>query len=551
MTDRIFSRVDSSSQSVIGWIAEEGDSSLSSGMCFTANCWKGKSTRSRQGTHVAIWRHIFHFWNEQNFSMPRETKYYDILGISPTATEQEIKAAYRKQALKYHPDKNQGSEVAAEKFKSIGVAYEVLSDADKRRRYDAGGEAGLNGGAAGGGAAGAAGGGFAGMSPEDIFNFAFGGGMRGASQQRTSPKDIIIELDVSLEELYCGTSKVLAIKRQRRCRGCVGTGRRDGQPAPGCGGCRGAGRRILRQQVAFNMVQERQVVCSDCHGSGRRPPSPFETCLSCSGEGFSIDRGCRLNIRIEAGATDGQLYRFEEEGDETRQFATKGDIVVVLNQLEHPIFRRVRNDCWLKNVRLPLWRALTGEPIPVEHLDGHVLLLKLLPVVGDPPATADGRGAYKTTTTPPPRAPFDPNVSYIVPRKGFPEPGTDGNSRGNLVVVVDIVFPLSASLSKTAKGLIWTTLRSAHDAFVGRFRSDGSSRSAAASVPSSVPLFLSPLNDEQQEKHDEAKRRAAGGGEKPKRKKAAAATGGAASAGGGGRPPGSAQFARHAECQQQ
>ena len=201
-----------------------------------------------------------------------ETKFYDILGVSPTASEAELKKAYRKMALKYHPDKNPD---AGDKFKEISQAYEVLSDAKKRSIYDEGGEQAIKEGQGRGG------GGFS--SPMDIFNMFFGGGGgpgMGGSHRSSKSKPIVHKLGVTLEELYNGKTRKLAVSRDLKCEGCDGKG---GSNVLKCDVCRGTGVRVMMKQLGPGMIQQIQSPCSDCGAQGEKI-DPAKRCKTCSGK---------------------------------------------------------------------------------------------------------------------------------------------------------------------------------------------------------------------------------------------------------------------------
>ena len=210
-----------------------------------------------------------------------ETKYYDILGVSPDATETELKKAYRKQALKYHPDKNPD---AGDKFKEISQAYEVLSDKDKREIYDEFGEQGIKeqGGGRGGG-------GFS--SPMDMFNMFFGGGGGGGpgmsnGRSRAKTKPIVHKLGVTLEDLYNGKKKKLAANRDLRCGDCDGKG---GTKVETCGDCRGRGMKVMTKQIGPGMMQQMQAPCNKCATRGE-VVDPASTCKKCKGKGTVRDK---------------------------------------------------------------------------------------------------------------------------------------------------------------------------------------------------------------------------------------------------------------------
>ena len=198
-----------------------------------------------------------------------DTKFYDILGVSPTASEAELKKAYRKLALKYHPDKNPD---AGDKFKEISQAYEVLSDSKKRAIYDEGGEQAIKEGMGRGG------GGFS--SPMDMFNMFFGGGMAGGhgSQRSNKSRPIVHKLGVTLEELFNGKTRKLAVTRDIQCVDCDGKG---GSNVLKCDVCRGSGMKVTMKQLGPGMIQQIQSPCGECGASGEKV-DPAKRCKACS-----------------------------------------------------------------------------------------------------------------------------------------------------------------------------------------------------------------------------------------------------------------------------
>lgn len=199
--------------------------------------------------------------------MVKDTKYYDILEVKPTATETELKKAYRKLALKYHPDKNPNE---GERFKLISQAYEVLSDSQKREVYDRYGEEGIKEGGGGGG----------GMhNPMDIFNMFFGGG--GTRERETKAKDTIHTLSVSLEQIYKGATRKMKLTREVICKKCKGSGGEGSSDVSKCSRCDGRGIEIKRVQIAPGFVQTAQTRCSTCRGEGEVIKNP---CKQCDGQ---------------------------------------------------------------------------------------------------------------------------------------------------------------------------------------------------------------------------------------------------------------------------
>lgn len=203
--------------------------------------------------------------------MVKESKFYDILGVTPDADESTLKKAYRKLALKYHPDKNPD---AGEKFKEISMAYEVLSDPEKRRIYDQHGEQGIKEGGGGGG-------GF--HSPMDIFDMFFGGGGGGMGGRRgpRRTKNLMHQLGVSLEDMYNGTTRKLALQKNVICGDCEGVGGKSGAVQK-CPTCRGTGMQVRIHQLGPGMMQQIQSMCSECQGQGERI-DPKLRCKKCVG----------------------------------------------------------------------------------------------------------------------------------------------------------------------------------------------------------------------------------------------------------------------------
>ncbi|KPI82870.1 hypothetical protein ABL78_8117 [Leptomonas seymouri] len=405
--------------------------------------------------------------------MVKETGLYDELGISPDATEQQIRSAYRSMALKYHPDKNNGDTAAAEKFKKVAEAYEILGDADRRKQYDTFGRNGPGGGGAGGagGFPGGFPGGFTGgfgpgMDPMDIFShfFGFGGGQRQQERQRQQkPPFILVELQCSLEELYCGTTKILQVKRRRICKACHGHGTANGKPVPVCPQCKG--NKTINRQASFGgFITVQQVCCEYCKGRGKLAITA--ACAMC-GPVFEDDarsqalssskdpmpRGTmpeekKIKVVIVPGTEDSDAINFMEQGDELPGFSAVGDILVVIEQLPHPHYRRLNNtDLFLSNCRVPLWRLFQDSfAMPIELLDGRVVRLS-------PPRREGGV----------PRFFFDAQHVFVVENEGMPvkqphsgaaaasdasRSNAEHLKKGKLYVCVDVVFPDSLSSSQ-------------------------------------------------------------------------------------------------------
>ncbi|XP_055739404.1 dnaJ homolog subfamily A member 1 isoform X2 [Salvelinus fontinalis] len=293
--------------------------------------------------------------------MVKETGFYDMLGVKPNATPDELKKAYRKLALKYHPDKNP---TEGEKFKQISQAYEVLSDSQKREVYDRGGEKAIKGGGSGGG------GGFG--SPMDIFDMFFGGGGRLHRERRG--KNVVHQLTVSLEDLFNGATRKLAVQKNVICERCEGRGGRKGAVEM-CMSCRGTGMQVRLHQLGPGMVQQVSTVCGGCQGQGQRI-SHKDRCKACSGRKILRQKKI-LEVHIDKGMKDGQKLVFHGEGDQEPGLEP-GDIIIVLDQRVHPVFTR-QGENLIMTMELQLVEALCGFQKPCQTLDNRSLLITCHP----------------------------------------------------------------------------------------------------------------------------------------------------------------------------
>ncbi|KAE9600765.1 hypothetical protein Lal_00011367 [Lupinus albus] len=293
------------------------------------------------------------------------TKYYEVLGVSKSANEDEIKKAYRKAAMKNHPDKGGDPE----KFKELGQAYEVLSDPEKREVYDQYGEDALKEGMGGGGG---------GHNPFDIFESffgaSFGGGGSSRGRRQMQGEDVVQSLKVSLEDVYNGTTKKLSLSRNVLCSKCKGKGSKSGNTGK-CFGCQGTGMKITTRQIGLGMIQQMQHVCSDCRGSGE-VISDRDRCPPCKGKKVTQEKKV-LEVHVEKGMQHGQKITFEGQADEAPDTIT-GDIVFVLQVKDHPRFKRDGDDLHIDH-NLSLTEALCGFQFAITHLDGRQLLVKSNP----------------------------------------------------------------------------------------------------------------------------------------------------------------------------
>ncbi|KRZ65015.1 Chaperone protein dnaJ 2, partial [Trichinella papuae] len=276
-----------------------------------------------------------------------------------------LKKAYKKAAIKNHPDKGGDPE----KFKELAQAYEVLSDPEKREIYDEYGEDALKEGMSGGGTS---------HNPFDIFEQFFGGGAFGGGSSRgrrqRRGEDVVHSLKVSLEDLYNGTTKKLSLSRNVLCGKCKGKGSKSGASGR-CYGCQGTGMRTVTRQIGLGMIQQMQHACPECRGSGE-VISDKDKCPQCKGNKVTQDKKV-LEVHVEKGMQHSQKIVFQGEADEAPDTVT-GDIVFVLQQKEHPKFKRKHDDLYVEHA-LSLSEALCGFQFALTHLDGRQLLIKSNP----------------------------------------------------------------------------------------------------------------------------------------------------------------------------
>lgn len=295
--------------------------------------------------------------------------YYEVLGVKKDASPEEIKKAYRKSAMKYHPDRNPGNKEAEEKFKEVGEAYEVLSDETKRQRYDQFGFAGVdpNFGAGAGGPG--YGGGFGGFGDfgdlGDIFGEFFGGGSRRGSAQNAPRRgeNVMARLELTFEEAAFGCEKEVAAQRIENCAACNGTGSADGVIET-CQQCRGTGQ-VRTVQNFMGMQMQSSTTCPSCNGRGKVIKTP---CNTCKGKG-KVRRTKRVKVKIPAGVDAGQSVRVRGEGCVGSNGGVSGDLLVEIYIKRHPIFTREDYDV-LCEVPITFTQAALGAEIQVPTLDG-------------------------------------------------------------------------------------------------------------------------------------------------------------------------------------
>ena len=313
--------------------------------------------------------------------MAEKRDYYEVLGIGKNATDAEIKSAYRKLAKKYHPDLNPGDKEAEEKFKEVNEANDVLSDPQKRQRYDQFGFAGVdpNYAAANGGGAGGFGGGFGGVDLGDIFGDIFGGGFGGGfsgfgggSSTRTAnaPRkghDIQASVILTFEEAAHGCSKKITINRQDTCPDCGGTGAAKGTSPETCPDCGGRGYVVTQQRTPFGVMQSQQP-CSHCGGRGTIIRNP---CKTCRGTGKTAARKS-LEINIPAGIDDDQNIALRGQGDAGSNGGPAGDVIVHVTVKADPMFERDGYDVTI-HVPITFSQAVLGDDIEVPTVDGRIV----------------------------------------------------------------------------------------------------------------------------------------------------------------------------------
>jgi molecular chaperone DnaJ len=295
--------------------------------------------------------------------------YYEILSVSRTATEQEIKSSYRKLAMQWHPDRNPGNAEAEEKFKECSEAYSVLMDADKRARYDQYGHAAVNGG---GGFSGFDGSNFADVSDifGDIFSDFFGVNVGGGRAGRTRVQrggDARADITLTFEEAAFGKKTQAKVRRYEACEQCHGTGSAGSKGPTTCQTCAGRGQ-VRYQQAMFSIARP----CPTCHGHGRVISDP---CVKCKGES-RVMKEHQIDVTVPAGVEDGTRIRYQEQGDVGPNGGPAGDLYVVLAVKPHPFFEREGRDLHC-SIPISFSQAAMGAEIVIPTLDGGEHKLKI------------------------------------------------------------------------------------------------------------------------------------------------------------------------------
>ena len=301
--------------------------------------------------------------------MADKRDYYEVLGVNKGAGDAEIKKAYRSLAKKYHPDMNPGDKDAEAKFKEINEAYDVLSDADKKAKYDQYGHAAFDPTMGGGGFDG----GFGGFGDfgdlGDIFGSFFGGGFGGGGARRrnapTRGEDVGVRVTVSFEEAVFGVKKDISFDRIQKCPDCSGSGAAKGTHAETCSACGGSGQRRVTQRVG-GMAFQSTVTCDACRGTGKIIKTP---CSNCNGKGY-IKIKKKLGVTIPAGIDDGQRIALRGEGCDGRNGGPTGDLLITVNVKGHPIFERDGYNLYC-DVPVTVAEATLGAEIDVPTLEGN------------------------------------------------------------------------------------------------------------------------------------------------------------------------------------
>lgn len=320
--------------------------------------------------------------------------YYEILGVSSNASEAEIKNAFKKQAIKYHPDRNKGDAEAERKFKEINEAYQVLSDSNKRASYDRVGHDTYTRGASYGASSA---GGFEGFDMDfdigDIFSSFFGGGFGGRTRRGPKPgDDLEYRLTLTFEEAVFGCVKDIFIKRKDRCGTCSGSGSKSGTEKTVCDKCHGSGQVKVQRNTPFGSMVS-MTTCSKCSGSGKINLNP---CNTCRGTG-KVNNEKKITITIPKGIDTGQVISMKGEGEAGDIGAPSGDLYITINVLNSSKFKRKGNDIFTEH-HIPIWTAILGGETTIDTLDG---MYKINIKEGTQSGTIQvlkGKGVYKVNS---------------------------------------------------------------------------------------------------------------------------------------------------------
>ena len=332
--------------------------------------------------------------------------YYDILGLSKSASENEIKSSYRKLAMKYHPDRNPGDKKAEDKFKEISESYEILKDPQKKAAYDQYGHAAFSQGSGGGTSSGFSGFGSGGFS--DIFEDMFG--MGGGSERRSSStgSDLRYDLSVSLEQAYSGDQVEISLTVPTKCEPCNGSGANKGSQPKQCSQCGGYGK--VRAQQGFFTIER---TCATCSGAGEIIGDP---CRLCKGQG-RVNKNKKLSVNVPAGVDNGTRIRLSGEGEAGARGSSPGDLYIFIDIKDHTIFQRDGKDTFIE-VPVSFIDAVLGNSIQVPCIDGSKAKMNLT------------SGTQSGTR---------------LRMKGKGMPGLRGGSRGDQYVQINVETPVGIS----------------------------------------------------------------------------------------------------------
>jgi len=351
--------------------------------------------------------------------MAQKRDYYEVLGVSKGAGTDEIKKAYRKLAVQYHPDKNPGNKQAEDKFKEAAEAYEVLSDASKRKQFDQFGHAGMNGGGFGGA-------GFSNVEDifenfgsifEDIFGMGGGGGKRRKSGGKRAQKgsDLRYDLRIDFKDAVLGVEKKISIPKKASCSSCHGSGAAKGTTPTNCSACRGQGQVTVQQGFfAFSTT------CPDCRGAGKKITSP---CKDCRGSGLQ-NKTSNITVKIPAGIDSGMRLRVSGEGEGGVNGGPSGDLYVFIEVAAHSSFKREEFDL-IYPIKIGIAQAILGTEVKVDVFQNEARTIEVPPGV-------------------------QPGQKIVIRGAGVPKLGTQGRSSGDLVVQVNVEIP--SRLNKDAEG---------------------------------------------------------------------------------------------------
>ncbi len=342
--------------------------------------------------------------------------YYDVLGVSKSSTADQIKSAYRKLAVKYHPDKNEGDKAAEEKFKEASEAYHVLSNSERKQNYDNFGHAAFENG--GGGRGGFSNFDFSNHFSdifEDFFGEGFGGGGRRSRRANNRGSDLRYDLSITLEEAYTGKKQDIKFSTSEKCDTCKGSGSKPGHNAGSCSMCGGHGQ--VRSSQGFFTVQQ---TCPQCSGSGEEITNP---CSNCNGQGKK-QASKRLSVTIPKGVDDGTRIRLAGKGEAGSRGAGNGDLYLFINVYSHELFKRSDENLFFE-YPISIADAALGTSIEIPTIDGGKAKIKI------PAATQNGK-------------------QFRLKNKGMPY--MRGNGTGDLYIQVNTEVPVS--LNKEQKELL-------------------------------------------------------------------------------------------------